>query len=62
MTTRCQHTGSSCIHRTFPQQAYRVGPERATLADVAEIVVGTLTLIVLFAALAYGPWLLAGPR
>jgi hypothetical protein len=58
MTHRCQHTGSSCIHRRFEPQAYRVGPERATLADVGEIVIGTLVLLVLLAALAYGPWLL----
>jgi hypothetical protein len=50
------------VHEFRRPHAAKVGPERATLRDVGEIIGGTAILLVLFAALAYGPWLLAGPR
>jgi hypothetical protein len=59
---RCTHRGTSCVHRTFEPHAVRVGPEGATWRDVGEIVGGTIFLLLVFAALAYGPWLLWGGR
>jgi hypothetical protein len=57
MNDRYTKVGNYYIRRPH---AVKVGPERATLADVLEIVGGTIAFLLLFAALAYGPWLLWG--
>jgi hypothetical protein len=60
MNVYCDSCGRQ--HEVRRPHAVKVGPERATLADVLEIVGGTIALLLLFAALAYGPWLLWGGR
>jgi hypothetical protein len=59
---RCTHQGSSCIHRRR-FQAYYVEPETwrtHVRRNWPEIVFGTIVLLILFGALAYGPALLVG--
>jgi hypothetical protein len=54
---RCTHRGTSCVHRTFEPQAYRVGPEGATWRDVGEVVAGTVILLVLMFGLPLLLWM-----